>query len=390
MSSAENSVPLLDLKQQYRSIKPEIDAAVQRVVESQNFILGAEVDVFEAAAAEYCSSRCAVGVSSGTDALLLALMALRVGPGDEVITTPYTFFATAGSIARVGAKSVFVDIDPVTYNIDPAKIESAISPRTKAIMPVHLFGLCAEIDRINDVASRKNIPVIEDAAQAIGSEYRMKRAGSLGAVGCFSFFPSKNLGAFGDAGMVTTSDMELAERLRKLRVHGGMKRYFHDEVGGNFRIDALQAAVLAVKLKHLESWSEGRKRNAAVYRELFREAGLSGETSLSASSRPTPEHPISLPGEPAGFRHIYNQFVVRASRREELRVHLERNGVGSAVYYPLPLHLQECFSSLGYKAGSFPESELAAEETLALPIFPELSRKQLETVVKCCRDFYRK
>ena len=384
MEDISTAVPLLDLKPQYESLRAELDEAVMRVVRSQNFILGPEVETFEKEAAQYCRTSFAIGVSSGTDALLLALMALDVGRDDEVITTPYTFFATAGSISRVGARPVFVDIEPDTFNIDPRSIARVLTQKTKAIMPVHLFGRCVDADAINAIADGAKIPVIEDAAQAIGAEHEGQRAGAQGTVGCFSFFPSKNLGAFGDAGMVTTSDPKLAERLRKLRVHGGERRYYHDEVGANFRIDALQAAVLSVKLRKLDDWTAARQRNADIYRELCAAAGLvsSGSTSVSA------QKPIVLPAAPANGRHIYNQFVVRAHRRDELQQYLTNQNVGTAVYYPVPMHLQKCFESLGYKAGSFPESERAAKETLALPIFPELSKKQLEIVAARVAQFY--
>jgi len=381
MKENSTAVPLLDLKPQYESLRAELDEAVMRVIRSQGFILGPEVESFEKEAAAYCRTSFAVGVSSGTDALLLALMALNIGRDDEVITSPYSFFATAGSIARAGARPVFVDIEPDSFNIDVKAIRGKLTRKTKAIMPVHLFGRCADADAINAIADEANIPVIEDAAQAIGAEHEGQRAGAQGAVGCFSFFPSKNLGAFGDAGMVTTSDPKLAERLRKLRVHGGERRYYHDEVGGNFRIDALQAAVLSVKLRRLDEWTAARQKNADSYRELFRDAGLTGG-SPSAST------PVVPPEAPKSSRHIYNQFVIRAHRRDELQAFLTKEMVGTAVYYPLPLHLQKCFEGLGYAKGDFPESEKAAAETLALPIFPELSRKQLETVVARVAQFY--
>ena len=367
-------VPLLDLRVQYDALREEVDAAIRRVVESQHFILGPEVSAFEAEVAEYSGCAHAVGVSSGTDALLIALMALDVGPGDEVITTPFSFFATAGVIARLGARAVFVDIDPVSYNIEPAGIEAAITPRTRAIIPVHLYGRVADMGAIGAIAQQAGVAVIEDAAQAIGArDVDGRRAGAIGDMGCFSFFPSKNLGAFGDAGMVTTNDAARDAQLRRLRVHGSEPKYYHSVVGGNFRIDALQAAVLRAKLPYLDDWSAARRRNADRYRALFADAALTERVGL----------PEDVPG------HIYNQFVVRVEQRDELRAHLERTGVGTEIYYPLPLHLQECFADLGYGAGDFPNSEQAARETLALPIYPELSEDDLAYVVGAIAAFFR-
>lgn len=369
-------VPLLDLKAQFAPIRQEIIAAVTAVLESQQFILGPMVAECESRIAEYCGCRHGVGVSSGTDALLLALMAERIGPGDEVITTPYTFFATAGSIARVGAKPVFVDILPDTFNIDPSRIEAKITPATKAIMPVHLYGQCADMDAITELACRHSLVVIEDAAQAIGAEYRGRRAGSMGKYGCFSFFPSKNLGCAGDGGMVTCCDGETAELLQVLRVHGSKPKYYHSLIGGNFRFDAIQAAVINTKLPHLDGWSQLRQANAARYRRLFADAGLVGEDRLQ------------LPVEAPDRRHIYNQFVVRAARRDELVAYLRSRNIGVEIYYPVPLHLQECFAYLGHRPGDFPASEAAARETLALPIYPELSDAQAESVVEAVRCYY--
>jgi len=370
------TVPLLDLKAQYATIKDEILPAVHAVFESQYFILGPVVEECERAIAGYCRCPHAVSVSSGTDALLIALMAEGIGPGDEVITTPYTFFATAGSIARLGAKPVFVDICPNSYNIDPSQIADKITTRTKAVLPVHLYGQCAEMDPILEIADRHGIAVIEDAAQAIGAEYKGRRAGAMGRYGCFSFFPSKNLGGAGDGGMVTLRDASLAERLRVLRMHGSKPKYYHSLIGGNFRFDALQAAVINVKLRYLDHWTAGRQANAARYRRLFEAAGLAADV-------------VQLPCEEQHRRHVYNQFVIRASRRDELLGYLKNHGVGSEIYYPVPLHLQQCFAELGYRAGDFPASEAAAKETLALPIYPELSEQQAQYVADCIRTFYR-
>jgi dTDP-4-amino-4,6-dideoxygalactose transaminase len=380
-------VPQLDLRKQYDGIKDEVMAVTEEVYGSQRFILGPKVEELEEKIAEYCQCAYAIGVSSGTDALLISLMAAEVGAGDLVITSPYTFFATVGSITRVGAQPVFVDIDERTYNLDPTKLETAISSldaeqksRLKAVMPVHLFGQCAEMDPILETAEKYHLSVIEDAAQAIGSEYQfkdgsIKRAGSMGDYGCFSFFPSKNLGAFGDGGMVTTNSQKLYELLKILRVHGSRPKYYHKLIGGNFRLDALQAAVLTVKLKYLDEWTEKRIKNANLYRRLFNEAGLQD---------------IDLPIEKEK-RHIYNQFVIRVrNRRDELKAYLNEQGVGCEIYYPVSLHMQKCFRYLNYKNEDFPVSADAASRTLALPIFPELSDEQIEYVVdiivKCMKD----
>lgn len=359
-------IPLLDLKAGYAAIREEIQVALERVIEAQAFILGPEVEALEAEVAAYSQCQYGIGVSSGTDALLVALMALGVGPGDEVITSPYTFFATAGTIARLGARPVFIDIDPATFNLDPDLLAAAITPRTKAIMPVHLFGQMADMDPIMEIAERHHLPVIEDAAQAIGAEYKGRRAGSIGTVGCFSFFPSKNLGGFGDGGMVTTQDPALANQIQLLRAHGMRPKYYHQFIGGNFRLDALQAAVLRVKLKYLDGWSEGRQRNAATYRALFAQAGLDA---------------VVLPVEASERRHIYNQFVIRVPHRDQVLQHLRESQVGVEIYYPVPIHLQECFRDQGYHQGDFPVSERAALETLAIPIYPELTDEALARVV---------
>jgi dTDP-4-amino-4,6-dideoxygalactose transaminase len=372
--SYQQPVPLLDLKAQYESIQREIREAMDRVLETQYFILGPEVAALEKEVAAYSQAGYGVGVSSGTDALLAALMALEIAPGDEVITTPYTFFATAGCIARLGAKLVFVDIDPATYNIDPHGIEALITEKTRAILPVHLYGQMADMQPILDVGRRHNIPIIEDAAQAIGSEYHGHRAGAMGDMGCFSFFPSKNLGGFGDGGMVVTNNPDLADKLALLRGHGARPKYHHKVVGGNFRLDALQAAVLRVKLQYLDRWTAGRQQNAAIYRRLFRDFGL--------------EEVIGLPVQMADTRHIYNQFVIRCPQRNALMAHLKEQHIGSEVYYPVPMHLQECFADLGYQKGDFPHSEAAADETLAIPIYPELTEPMLRRVVEVIAQFY--
>lgn len=374
-------VPLLDLKAQYQSIKTEIQKVTAEVFESQYFILGPRVEALEEAIAEYCLSKHAVGVSSGTDALLISLMASEIGPEDVVITTPYTFFATAGSIWRLGAQSIFVDIDPDTYNIDSGLLERALSAmssqdmaRVKAVIPVHLYGQCADMDPILKIAADYKLIVIEDAAQAIGADYKGRRAGSIGDFGCFSFFPSKNLGAFGDGGMVTTDSDDLGDKLRVLRVHGSYPKYYHRLIGGNFRLDALQAAIVSVKLKYLDKWTAARQENARKYRELFALAKL--------------DDLVKMPVEKEG-RHIYNQFVIGLKeRRDDLRLFLADAGIGTEVYYPVPLHLQECFSSLNYKKGDFPISEHAALHTLALPIYPELSDDQQAYVVDKIEAFF--
>ncbi len=374
-------IPLLDLKSQYQTIKDEILRVTEDVYESQYFILGPWVEKLEKAIADYSNTGFAVGVSSGTDALLISLLAADVGPGDAVITTPYSFFASAGCVSRVGAKPVFVDIDRETYNISPDQAAKTIEnlpaedrERLKAVIPVHLYGQCADMDGILEIAKTHDLFVIEDAAQAIGAEYKGKRAGSMGDIGSFSFFPSKNLGAFGDGGIVTTSSEEWVEKLRILRAHGARPKYYHKIVGGNFRLDALQAAVVFVKLKHLDQWTGARQENATQYRVLFDNAGLS--------------EILELPVEKEN-RHIYNQFVIRVpEKRDELREDLKEAGIGTEVYYPVPLHLQDCFSYLGYKPGDFPVAEEAAQKTLALPIYPELTVEQQEYVVDSIKAFY--
>lgn len=390
MSIAElTAVPLLDLKAQYATIRDEIQVALDQVLESQRFILGPEVDALEREVAAYSGCAYGVGMTSGSDALLAALMALDLKPGDEVITTPYTFFATAGAVSRLGGRSVFVDIEPGTFNLDPALLEAAITPRTRAIIPIHLFGQMANMDPIMEVARRHDLPVIEDAAQAIGAEYHGRRAGSIGAMSCFSFFPSKNLGAFGDAGMVTTNDAALADRIKLIRGHGAKPKYYHQIVGGNFRIDALQAAILRVKLRHLDDWTAGRQRNAARYRALFADAGLVIPEGASAAEL-ADSRGVMLPVELPHVRHIYNQFVIRSGRRDALQQFLKEQQIGTEIYYPVALHQQECFADLGYTAGAFPESERAAAESLAIPIYPELTDAMLGAVVGAVAEFYRR
>ncbi len=372
MIRAAMAIPLLDLKQQYAAIRDEALRVTAEIYESQLFILGKRVDDFERDFAAYCQTKHAIGVSSGTDALLEALMVLDVGVGDEVIVPAYSFFATAGVVTRLGAVPVFVDIDLSDYNIDPQLIEAKITPRTKAIMPVHLYGQCAPMNAINAIAEARGIPVVEDAAQAVGSEYHGRRAGTIGTIGCFSFFPSKNLGAFGDAGAVTTNDDALAVKLVDYRVHGMRPKYYHHAVGGNFRIDALQAAMLHIKLPLLESWHEGRRRNAAIYRSAFADAGM-GER-------------VILPEELPGRRHIYNQYIVRFPEgravRDRVLEHLKSVAIGCEVYYPLTLAEQECFKDIPGAGAPYPNSETAAASTLAIPIFPELKEEQIGEVVR--------
>lgn len=362
-------VPLLDLKAQYTTIKDEILAAVSGVLESQRCIGGPKVTELEEKVAAISNCKFAVGASSGTDAILNSLMSLDIGAGDEVITTPFTFFATVGCIARTGAKPVFVDIDPETFNINAKLIESAVTERTKAIMPVHLFGQIADMDPIMEVANKYNLAVIEDAAQSITGTYKGKKAGSVGTVGCFSFFPSKNLGGAGDGGMIVTNDEDLYNRLKIMRNHGANPKYYHKFVGGNFRLDPIQAAVLLVKLPHLEDWSKARRRNAAFYDDKF--AGTVVKTPYI--------NPDCV--------SIYNQYVIRVPKRDELVAHLKEKGIGSAIYYPVPMHLQECFAHLGYKQGDFPEAEKAAREVLAIPIYPELTEEMKEHVADTILEF---
>lgn len=367
------NIPLLDLKAQYTTIKNEVDAAIQEVLESQHFILGPKVEQCEKAIAAYSTCSHAVGVSSGSDALLACLMAENIGPGNEVITTPYTFFATVGAISRLGATPVFVDIEPTTYNLDVAQIAAKVTKKTRAIIPVHLFGQMADMDPIMAIAEKHGLIVIEDGAQAIGSEYKGRRAGCIGHYGCFSFFPSKNLGAFGDGGMIVTNDAERAEKVRVLRGHGAKPKYYHRVVGGNFRLDAIHAAVVSAKLPHLNFWTSARQRNAQRYDRLFREAGVE----------------IGLPVVTTN-RHIFNQYVIRSSSRDRLQSFLKEKGVGTEVYYPVPMHLQDCFAYLGVKEGAFPESERAARESLAIPVYPELTDEQTRYVVDLIAKFLQR
>ncbi|EDY20245.1 DegT/DnrJ/EryC1/StrS aminotransferase [Chthoniobacter flavus Ellin428] len=373
-------VPLLDLKLQYAPLKAQLLREIEAVADSQALLLGPQTEKLEKAVADYCGAGHAIGASSGTDAQLMLLMALGIGPGDKVLTTPYTFFATASCVARLGATPVFVDIDPVTFNISVPALETTLArtPDAKGIIPVHLYGQCADMEAIVALGKKYGIPVLEDAAQALGARHPLGGAGAIGEAGWFSFYPTKNLGAFGDAGMVVCRDEKLAVKIRALRNHGMEVRYYHKWIGGNFRIDAIQSAVLNVKLPHLDTWSAGRRARADFYR-----------TALSRHALP-----ITLPTEvyaDAGLpnHHIYNQFIVRAPKRDELRAHLTKAGIGSEIYYPLPLHMQECFAYLGYEEGEFPEAERAARESLALPIFPELTEEQQTYVVEQIAAFYR-
>jgi dTDP-4-amino-4,6-dideoxygalactose transaminase len=370
------NVPLLDIKEQNAGLRSEIEAAIARILDTNGFILGTEVAELERELAAYCGTKYAIGCASGSDAILLALMALDVGPGDEVITTPYSFFATVSAITRVGAVPVFVDIDPFTYNLDVSQIEAKITERTRAIEPVHLYGQCADMKALREIGVRHGIPIVEDAAQAIGAEEDRMRAGSMSEIGCFSFYPSKNLGGMGDGGFMTTNDDMLAKKLLALRVHGSDVKYYHKYVGLNSRLDGFQGAVLRVKLPHLDGWTHRRRLNAAKYCDLFTDAGLAEE--------------IGLPLERDNAKHIYNQYVIRVpAKRDELRAYMTEKGIGTDIYYPVPLHLQECFAYLGYLAGDMPESERAALETLALPIYPELQPDQQEYVVETIAEFFR-
>ena len=385
-------VPLLDLKPQYKSLKKEIDETLIRVAESQYFILGPEMDKMEKAFCDYLGSKYAFGISSGTDALLIALMAIDIKPGDEVIVPTFSFFATAGVVSRLNAIPVLVDSDPVTFNIDPAEVEKKITAKTKAIIPVHLFGQSCAMNEIMAIARKRNIKVIEDAAQAIGVQYKDGSfVGTIGDIGCFSFFPSKNLGCFGDGGLVTTNDPHLGERLRILRVHGGEPKYYHKIIGGNFRLDALQAAILSVKLPHLDSWSEKRRKNAETYTKLFITKGLAveeGKTKFDDKNKVLlPKAVYRDKGDTVKNYHIYNQFIIRVEKRDELRKYLTEKEIGTEIYYPVPFHMQECFAYLGNKPGDFPFAEQAANTSIALPIYPELTLEQQTFVVDTIKEF---
>ena len=374
-TAAVQSIPLLDLNAQHRTIRDEVLAEVTRVIDSQRFILGEDVKQLEQAIASYCGARHAIGCASGSDAIFLALLALDIKPGDRVVTTPYTFFATVGAICRIGATPVFVDVEPDTYNMDMTQLAAVLDahPDVRAIIPIHLFGGCADMDPLLELARPRGIAVIEDAAQSIGSEYKGRRAGSMGDIGCFSFFPSKNLGGYGDGGMVTTNNPELAERLAALRVHGTKRKYYHDYIGVNSRLDALQAAVLRVKFRYLDGWTEKRQQNAETYRNIL--AGMAV--------------PVKAPvTKPYQTRHIYNQFAIQCADRDGLQNHLKQQGIGTEVYYPLPLHLQKCFAHLGHKPGDFPVSERLALESQAVPVFPELESGAIEYVCASIAAFY--
>jgi dTDP-4-amino-4,6-dideoxygalactose transaminase len=373
LSTKQPPLQFLDLKAQFSSIREEVMQAVESVFESQHFILGKEVQLLEQEIAKYVGVRAGVGCASGSDALYLALLALHIGRGDEVITTPFTFVATAGAIARTGAKPVFVDIDPVTFNIDTKLIEAAVTERTRAIMPVHLFGLSADLDPILNISSKHNLAIVEDAAQAIGATYNGKQVGSFGLCGCFSFFPSKNLGCAGDGGMITLNDAKIEDELRLLRAHGSRKKYQYEILGTNSRLDALHAAILRVKLRHLDAWASKRCQHADLYRQLFAEYKVTS---------------VTLPSSPENCTHVYNQFVIRVPDRDQLRGHLEAQGIPTDVYYPSPLHVQQAFSYLGYSKGDFPESEKASSEVLALPVYPELSEANQDRIVRAIGDFY--
>jgi dTDP-4-amino-4,6-dideoxygalactose transaminase len=385
-------VPLLDLKPQYKLLKKEIDETLIRVAESQHFILGPEVNKMEKSFNDYLGCKYSLGVSSGTDALLIALMAIDIKPGDEVIVPTFSFFATAGVVARLNATPVLVDSDPVTFNINPAEVEKKITPKTKAVIPVHLFGQSCEMNEIMTIARKYNIKVIEDAAQAIGVQYKDgKFVGTIGNIGCFSFFPSKNLGCFGDGGLVTTNNDELGEKLRILRVHGGEPKYYHKIVGGNFRLDALQAAIISIKLPHLNSWSEKRRKNASTYTKLFIESGLAkeeGKTQFDDKNKVLlPKAVYQNYFSTIKYYHIYNQYIIRVQKRNELRKFLTEKDIGTEIYYPIPFHLQECFAYLNHKQGDFPLAESAANTSIALPIYPELTLDQLTYVVETIKEF---
>jgi dTDP-4-amino-4,6-dideoxygalactose transaminase len=390
--TALDSVPMLDLQRQFEQVRAEVLAAVGRVCASQHYILGREVEAFERELAEFCGARDAVGCASGTDALWLALVAAGVQPGDQVLTTPFSFFASANAIAHVGARPVFADIDPRTFNLDPARVESFLRgsqrDRLRVVLPVHLYGQCADMDSLQRLAEEFRLLVIEDAAQAIGARWGKQSAGSMGVSAAFSFYPTKNLSAYGDAGLVTTNSSEIAEHMRRLRNHGSSRRYVHEELGWNSRLDAIQAAILRVKLKYVEGWNDARRERAARYDQLFAAAGLTSTSGQAEADRPENAAPIRLPLTLERAYHVFHQYVIRAYRREELREFLTARKIGTEIYYPIPLHLQPCFVYLGYREGDFPEAERAAREVLALPMFPELTEDEQRWVVKSIADFY--
>ncbi len=391
-ATVPDSVPMLDLQRQYEQVRAEVLAAVGRVCASQHYILGPEVEAFERELAEFCGARAAVGCASGTDALWLALAAAGVQPGDQVLTTPFSFFASASAIVRAGARPVFADIGPLTFNLDPAQVETFLRggehDKLRALLPVHLYGQCADVNLLQKLATEFRLPLIEDAAQAIGARWGEHKAGSVGVCAAFSFYPTKNLSAYGDAGMVTTADPTMADHMRRLRNHGSSRRYVHEEFGWNSRLDAMQAAILRVKLKYVDRWNDGRRQRAAKYDELFTAAGLTSSGLTSSGDESENSAPIQLPHTAATAYHVFHQYVVRAYRREELREFLTARKIGTEVYYPIPLHLQPCFVYLGYSEGDFPEAERAAKEVLALPMFPELSDEEQGRVVKSIADFY--
>jgi dTDP-4-amino-4,6-dideoxygalactose transaminase len=388
---ATSPVPMLDLSRQYATVQPEILAAVERVCSSQHYILGSEVEAFERELAGFCGAADGVGCASGTDALWLALAAAGVQPGDQVLTTPFSFFASSSAVARCGARPVFVDIDPATFNIDARQTESflrgAQRDKLHTLLPVHLYGQCADMDALQSLASEFQLAIVEDAAQAIGARWGSRGAGSMGVSAAFSFYPTKNLSAYGDAGLVTTNNKEMAEHMRRLRNHGSPRRYLHEEMGGNSRLDAMQAAILRVKLKYIQEWNQARRDRAEIYHRLFADAGLAGSQSADQQTIPD-DFPIHLPQTSPQAHHVFHQYVVRAYRRDELREFLTARKIGSEVYYPIPLHLQPCFVYLGYREGEFPEAERAAKEVLALPMFPELTEEEQCWVVKSIADFY--
>src|SRR3984957_8585301 len=387
-----DSVPMLDLQRQYLQLREEVLAAIETVCASQHYILGSEVEAFERELAKFCGAREGIGFASGTDAIWIALVAAGVQPGDQVLTTPFSFFASASAIVRAGARPVFADIDPLTFNLDPAQAETFLRggqhDKLRALLPVHLYGQCADVNSLQKLATEFQLPLIEDAAQAIGARWGERKAGSVGVCAAFSFYPTKNLSAYGDAGMVTTADPAMADHMRRLRNHGSSRRYVHEEFGWNSRLDAMQAAILRVKLKYVDRWNDGRRQRAAKYDQLFAMAGLISSAEQPAAGRGENAAPIQLPPTAAQAQHVFHQYVVRAYRRDELREFLTARKIGTEIYYPLPLHLQPCFVYLGYREGDFPEAEHAAKEVLALPMFPELTEEEQRWTVQSIADFY--